>query len=224
MAYRLTKNNYFNLYIMKKVVLLITILFVSVISTACINNLAVQELNSKAKEYMANGEVEKAICRLRSSIDLDTSIFETHYNLGVALIENKEFAEAQASLKNAIQLNPDYPDSYYSLAVACEGEAEQIANGSSNAESADTEDISQQENTVSEDTQKALTDADKTKIVDLLNSAIDNYNKYLSKKPDSEDKEKIETQISYINSEIKKYTPSRDNSLNEVESTLQDED
>lgn len=222
MAYRLTKNNYFNLYIMKKVVLLITILFVSVISTACINNLAVQELNSKAKEYMANGEVEKAICRLRSSIDLDTSIFETHYNLGVALIENKEFAEAQVSLKNAIQLNPDYPDSYYSLAVACEGEAEQIANGSSN--NADKEDISEQDDTTSAETQKALTDADKTKIVDLLNSAIDNYNKYLSKKPDSEDKEKIETQISYINSEIKKYNPSRDNSLNEVESTLQDED
>lgn len=207
---------------MKKVVLLITILFVSVISTACINNLAVQELNSKAKEYMANGEVEKAICRLRSSIDLDTSIFETHYNLGVALIENKEFAEAQASLKNAIQLNPDHPDSYYSLAVACEGEAEQIANGSSN--NADKEDISEQDDTTSAETQKALTDADKTKIVDLLNSAIDNYNKYLSKKPDSEDKEKIETQISYINSEIKKYNPSRDNSLNEVESTLQDED
>ena len=222
MAYRLTKNNYFNLYIMKKVVLLITILFVSVISTACINNLAVQELNSKAKEYMANGEVEKAICRLRSSIDLDTSIFETHYNLGVALIENKEFAEAQASLKNAIQLNPDHPDSYYSLAVACEGEAEQIANVSSN--NADKEDISEQDDTTSAETQKALTDADKTKIVDLLNSAIDNYNKYLSKKPDSEDKEKIETQISYINSEIKKYNPSRDNSLNEVESTLQDED
>lgn len=207
---------------MKKVVLLITILFVSVISTACINNLAVQELNSKAKEYMANGEVEKAICRLRSSIDLDTSIFETHYNLGVALIENKEFAEAQASLKNAIQLNPDHPDSYYSLAVACEGEAEQIANGSSN--NADKEDISEQDDTTSAEIQKALTDADKTKIVDLLNSAIDNYNKYLSKKPDSEDKEKIETQISYINSEIKKYNPSRDNSLNEVESTLQDED
>ena len=62
---------------MKKIFLLITILFVSVISTACINNLAVQELNNKAKEYMANGETEKAICRLRSSIDLDDSIFET---------------------------------------------------------------------------------------------------------------------------------------------------
>lgn len=209
-------------YIMKKIVLLITILFVSVISTACINNLAVQELNNKAKEYMANGEVEKAICRLRSSIDLDTSIFETHYNLGVALIENKEFAEAQTSLKNAIQLNPDYADSYYSLAVACEGEADQIANGTQKSE--DKEDIAQPEET---NTEKTLTEEQKTKIVDLLNSAIDNYNKYLIKQPESKDKDKIESQINYINSEIKKYNPSRDNSLTDVESTAsqtQDED
>ena len=45
---------------------------------------------------MANGEVEKAICRLRSSIDLDTSIFETHYNLGVALIEVKRISRSPA--------------------------------------------------------------------------------------------------------------------------------
>ena len=85
---------------MKKIILLITILFVSVISTACINNLAVQELNNKAKEYMEKGETDKAISRLRSSIDLDTSIFETHYNLGVALIQAKDYEEAITSLRS----------------------------------------------------------------------------------------------------------------------------
>ena len=75
---------------MKKIILLITVLFVSVISTACINNLAVQELNSKAQEYMEAGDIEKAICRLRSSIDLDANVFESHYNLGVALISAKQ--------------------------------------------------------------------------------------------------------------------------------------
>ena len=126
---------------MKKVILLITILFVSVISTACINNLAVQELNNKAKEYMANGETEKAICRLRSSIDLDASIFETHYNLGVALIEAKEYKEAQTALLEAIKLKPDFADSYYSLAVSYEGEADQIINNTSKEQ--EQEDITQ---------------------------------------------------------------------------------
>ena len=38
--------------IMKKALLLVSILFVSIVTTACINNLAVQELNTKAKAYL----------------------------------------------------------------------------------------------------------------------------------------------------------------------------
>lgn len=199
---------------MKKVVLLITILFVSVISTACINNLAVQELNNKAKEYMANGETEKAICRLRSSIDLDTSIFETHYNLGVALIENKEYAEAQSALQNAIKLKPEFADSYYSLAVAFENEASDIINGVNKEADEDAVSDDDGNNDGKADKKKELTESDKTKIVEYYNSAVDNYNKYLVKQPDSKDKEKIISQIDYLNSEIKKYNSDRNTSLN----------
>lgn len=198
---------------MKKVVLLITILFVSVISTACINNLAVQELNNKAKEYMANGETEKAICRLRSSIDLDTSIFETHYNLGVALIENKEYAEAQTALQNAIKLKPEFADSYYSLAVAFENEASDIINGV-NKEADDAVSDDEANKDTQADKKKDLTESDKTKIVEYFNSAVDNYNKYLVKQPDAKDKEKILSQIDYLNAEIKKYNTDRNTSLN----------
>ena len=67
---------------MKKVVLLITILFVSVISTACINNLAVQELNNKAKEYMANGETEKAIPLLNLLIAESENYIDWAFSLG----------------------------------------------------------------------------------------------------------------------------------------------
>ncbi len=198
---------------MKKVVLLITILFVSVISTACINNLAVQELNNKAKEYMANGETEKAICRLRSSIDLDTSIFETHYNLGVALIENKEYAEAQTALQNAIKLKPEFADSYYSLAVAFENEASDIINGV-NKEADDAVSDDEANKDTQADKKKDLTESDKTKIVEYFNSAVDNYNKYLVKQPDAKDKEKILSQIDYLNAEIKEYNTDRNTSLN----------
>ncbi|MEI3256140.1 MAG: tetratricopeptide repeat protein [Candidatus Gastranaerophilaceae bacterium] len=203
---------------MKKVVLLITILFVSVISTACINNLAVQELNNKAKEYMANGETEKAICRLRSSIDLDTSIFETHYNLGVALIEVKEYAEAQAFLENAIKLKPDFADSYYSLAMAMENQADDIINGRTNEDKTlnaeQTEETAQQADAKAK---KELTEAEKNKVVELLNGAVDNYNKYIVKKPDAEDKDKVEEQIRFVNEQIGQYNSLRSNAMPDVE-------
>lgn len=182
---------------MKKIILLITILFISVISTACINNLAVQELNNKAKEYMEKGETEKAISRLRSSIDLDTSIFETHYNLGVALIQAKDYEEAVNALKNATNLKPDFADSYYSLAIAYEGLADGIIN--------DDNDILISDENPAVEKQSNLSESDKIKVVELLNSAIYNYNQYLVKKPEAKDKAKVEDQINYINKQISDY-------------------
>lgn len=183
---------------MKKIILLITILFVSVISTACINNLAVQELNNKAKEYMEKGETDKAISRLRSSIDLDTSIFETHYNLGVALIQAKDYEEAITSLKNAVNLKPDFADSYYSLAIAYEGLADKIISG------VDKESLVSDENPIIEE-KINLTESQKIKVVELLNAAIHNYNQYLVKKPEEKNNGKVEEQINYINKQILEY-------------------
>jgi len=181
---------------MKKIILLITILFVSVISTACINNLAVQELNNKAQEYLAKGETDKAISRLRSSIDLDTSIFETHYNLGVALIQAQEYEEAQNSLINAINLKPDFADSYYSLAIAYEGQADKIINGQI--------EVVSDENPTTEKKQE-LSSQEKLQIVKLLNSAIENYNKYLAKVSNDKDKDKVLAQIDYISKQLADY-------------------
>ena len=108
---------------MKKLVLLITILFVSVLTTACINNFAVQELNNKAKESLQNGDSETAICRLKSSLDLDSNMYETHYNLAVAYISAKKYDEAIESLSTVLKLKPDFSDAYYSLGVANEEKA-----------------------------------------------------------------------------------------------------
>ena len=195
---------------MKKFVLLITILFVSVISTACINNLAVQELNNKAKEYMANGEADKAVARLRSSIDLDTSIFETHYNLGVALIATNEYEEAQDALKNAIKLKPDFADAYYSLALAYEGQAFEIIDG----DDVDADEVESTETKKTED--KKLTLEDKNKIVELLNLAVDNYNAYLTKKTDAKDKDKVLTQIEFLNQQVQQYNSLNSNAIEDL--------
>ena len=61
---------------MKKALLLVSILFISVVTTACINNLAVQELNNKAAAFMEQGNYTEAIERLKSSIDLDSSLYK----------------------------------------------------------------------------------------------------------------------------------------------------
>ena len=84
---------------MKRILLLFTILLVSVLTTACINNLAIQELNNKAVAYMDKGDTETAICRLKSSLDLDAEIYETHYNLAIAYNNIKEYEKAITELQ-----------------------------------------------------------------------------------------------------------------------------
>lgn len=72
---------------MKKALMIASVLFIAVVSTACINNMAVQELNNKAAEYMQKGDYESAMNRLQASLDLDSTMYETYYNLGVAAIK-----------------------------------------------------------------------------------------------------------------------------------------
>ena len=119
---------------MKKLVLLIAILSVSVFTTACINNLAVQELNNKAAEYMKKGDYENAISRLNASIDLDGNIFETQYNLAIAYTENEDYEEAIGAFEKAIELNDKSADLYYSMAVMYENYAKDLYSGNTKAQ------------------------------------------------------------------------------------------
>lgn len=195
---------------MKKLFLILTVLFVSVLTTACINNLAIQELNNKAKAYMEAGETEKAICRYKSSLDLDASIFETNYNLGVAYIAEKDYDEAIDVLKNAVKINPAVADTYYSLGVALEGLAYDKISGidkkddTVKCESA-TEQMSEED--FDKPQNKELTAEEKQEISKLFMESIDNYNQYISLNPQAEDKEKVSARIEEINAELLKYTP-----------------
>ena len=179
---------------MKKVLLIASILTVAVISTACINNLAVQDLNNKAQAYAEKGDYTQAIERLKSSIDLDPSVFETHYNLGVALISAHEYKEAQEALKNALKLKPDYADAYYSLAVAEEDFSIDLAKGALTLDEngavvkVDDETLMKQEKiTLSEPVQKMIND--------LLADAVSNYNLYLSKGVNLNDEDEVKQKI-----------------------------
>ena len=76
---------------MKKFITLAFILITSLFCTACINNLAIQELNQIGKEYLDKGDYDNAVARFQSSVDLDENVFESRYNLGVAYIAKEEW-------------------------------------------------------------------------------------------------------------------------------------
>lgn len=182
---------------MKKVLLIASILFVAVASTACINNLAVQDLNNKARVYMEKGDYTSAIERLKSSIDLDSSIFETHYNLAVAYTKAEDYINAVNEFKKVIEMKPDMADAYYSLATAENNLAVDMQQGRVRMNVDDSlytpkaEDIDfTQQHELSEKEEKLITE--------LYDSAVANYKKYLELNPDAEDKEAVNAQIEAI--------------------------
>ena len=185
---------------MKKILLLFTILFISVITTACINNFAIQELNNKAETYLNNGDTETAICRLKSSLELDDEIYQTHYNLAVAYNTIGNYQGSFEESEKVIALKPDFANAYYTMALAKESLAFEILN-------------KQDELTLDE-------------IADFNNKAteaVEAYNKYLVMNTDQEETEKINKKISEINEKIQEYSTLYENKNSEKNVKLQEE-
>ena len=179
---------------MKKAFLLASILFISVISTACINNFAVQELNNKAKDFMDKGDYVSAIERLKSSVDLDGSVFETQYNLAVAYTKAEDYQNAIKTYGDAIKLNPDFADAYYSLAVCEENVAKDIISGAVKVNSDNSiAKVETDEN--AQDTKVTLSENAKTMLSTLLNDAISDYSLYQDKSENADDKTYVEEKI-----------------------------
>ena len=185
---------------MKKALLLVSVLFISVVSTACINKFAVQELNNKAKGYIEQGDYQNAIERLKSSVDLDDTVFETHYNLAVAYTQAEDYPNAIASYKKAIEINPDFADAYYSLAVAEEDFSVDLAKGvlkldeNCNPVKVDEKELEKQEKiTITPEAEKLIND--------LLTEAVNNYTIYLQKGADIQDGDEVKEKIERLNEE-----------------------
>ena len=175
---------------MKKALLIASVLFIAVISTACINNIAVQELNNKAAEYMQKGDYEAAMNRLQASIDLDSTMYETYYNLGIAATNAKKYETAIEAFENGIKIKPEYADFYYSLAVAQAELAEELVENDE------------------EDSKKEITEADKTKSQELKEQAIKNVEKYLEINSQIKDKEEVEEFLKDLK-EVEKEEPQK---------------
>lgn len=171
---------------MKKALMIVSVLVVAVISTACINNIAVQELNNKAAEFMQKGDYESAMSRLQASLDLDSTMYQTYYNLGVAAINAKKYDKAIEALENGIKIKSDFADFYYSLGVAQISLADEIMEPEE--EVSDDEDETKTE-------KSEIKPEDKLRAKELKLASIENLKKYLEMVPDSNEKESIEEMI-----------------------------
>ncbi len=192
---------------MKRILLLLTILSVSVMTTACINNLAIQELNNKAKSYIDKGDAETAICRLKSSLELDDNVYQTHYNLGAAYNDIGKYEEAIEELNKSLELKPDFVEPYYIIAMAKEAIAYRIV-----------EKEPDESGIIPEPTLDELADFN-NKAAD----AVDTYNQYLVKKPDAPEADKINEKIAELNKKIKEYTDIYDGKITTKDKQIQEE-
>lgn len=180
---------------MKKAFLLASILFISVISTACINNFAVQELNNKAKDFMDKGDYVSAIERLKSSVDLDGSVFETQYNLAVAYTKAEDYSNAIKTYAAAIKLNPDFADAYYSLAVCEENLAKDIISGAVKVNDDGTIEKVEEIDNEAEEAKVVLSDRAKETLGKLLNDAISDYGLYQDKSNELDDRAFVDRKV-----------------------------
>ena len=192
---------------MKRILLLFAILFVSVMTTACINNLAIQELNNKAELYMDKGDTETAICRLKSSLDLDSEIYQTHYNLAVAYNSIQNYEGSVEEAKKVIELKPEFAEAYYTLGVAKEAIAYQVIEKEPN------------ENGIIEE----LTMDELSSFNNKAADAIEAYNQYLVRRADAQDTDKVNEKIAELNKKIKEYTDLYDSKKTENSEKVQKE-
>ena len=184
---------------MRKILTLFIILFVGVICSACVNTFAVHELNQMALDYINKGEIDKAISRLEASIDLDSEIFDTRYNLALAYLKKEECSKAQKEIDYAKNLNKNNePEVYYTSGVINNCLAEKIMyNVDENGEKIE----------IIFDTPEQR--AEKlNEYVNLLVKSNDDLTKYLELANLVDDSEEIKNLINLNNSKIEESTKS----------------
>ena len=182
---------------MQKLLSILLLLFISVITTACINNFAVQELNNKAKEYLDKGDTQTAIYRLKSSLDLDNTVFETHYNLGIAYLNAKEYDNAIKHFDETLKLKPDFPSVYFSKGVTYEEMYSELVDESSDDEE-DNKDNSTCQNCQEENKESDI----KLSPSELLSKSIENYKLYLENEKDASDYNDVSQKIKELEDKL----------------------
>ena len=185
---------------MKKLLSIASILILAVSTTACINNLAVQDLNKKALEFAQQGDYTQAIERLKSSLDLEPSMFETHYNLAVVYTKAEKYPEAIEEYIKVVEMNPNLTEAYVSYATTLNNLAVDMKKGKYKLDETNKLYAVDEKDLLSADVDKKYTPStvEKEYIQNLYKTAIETYEKYLELAPNAQDKAEVEQQITTI--------------------------
>lgn len=146
---------------------------------ACTTRMDIQTLNNRAMQLMNSGDTDGAIARLESINDLDPNYAQTHYNLGIAYYNKKQYQKALGQLQDATRINPKLADAYFTLGVIYEDMAsKEVEENKGN---------------------------DPVKIYNFYVLSQQNYDKYLKTNENASDKEEITQKINDLETEIQKY-------------------
>lgn len=163
-----------------------------------LSNLDIQKLNGKAQVYMEQGDYDKAIARLESVIDLNDTLYQPYYNLGIAYNEKKDYEKSIEAFDKAIKLKPDFSDAYYARSVSYESAAFEIINGE------DADDKDEQEVEV-DNKQQELTIEQKALVSEYLEKSKADLNKYIEILKTPNDAPEVKERILQLEKDIEKY-------------------
>lgn len=166
---------------MRKILSFVLILFLAVISSACVNSYAVHELNEIAGKFLEDGDLDSAIARLESSVDLDPNIYESRFNLANAYLRKGMCEDALEQMTVAKEINPNEAGVYYSLGVANECLANELY-----------EKKDEHGNIIKIEMQTTVQDIDTAKkYVAYLKEAVENYDQYVEIEPNAYDSKTV---------------------------------
>ena len=177
---------------MRNLLKFLFILFLGVISCACVNIVAIHELNQKANDYLNAGDIQSAISRLEASVDLDGNIYESRYNLAAAYMKVNECEKALKHIEVALELAKNEPNVPYTHAVALQCVADTLF---------ETKDQNGEVVPVKFENKEQEVQANE-KYIQLLKSANLSFEKYLEMSVNANDKDQIEALINENNLKI----------------------
>lgn len=135
---------------------------------------------------MDDGDIQGAVARWESSIDLDPNVYESHYNLASAYIRLEKYQKALEHAKIAQNISKNEPIAYYTLAVAYEFRAEEFIKTKD-------EDGGVVDKEFKDETERQQAFQD---YIEHLKNANENYDKYVTMISNAEDSETIIRKIS----------------------------